>query len=153
MPTFKTFDALQKYILTRSVKAVRDVQEVAYNTIKAFLDSYYAEYDPVEYIRTQQLLNSLVKTDVSVSGSSCVAEVYFDASALSYQNPVQGKSGNWHFANWTGQMVLDDAVGSGGHGGYTYGTAVWPESMSVLNRSRMIQELKTALINAGVPVK
>lgn len=153
MPTFKTFDALQKYILKRSVKAVRDVQEVAYNTIHAFLESYYSEYDPTEYVRTQQLLNSFVRTDVFVSGNSCEAEVYFDASALNYANPVQGKSGNWHVANWNGQMVLEDAIGSGGHGGYKQGTAVWPESMSVLNRQRMIQELKAALINAGIPVR
>lgn len=120
-----------------------------YNTIHKCLRMYYGEFDPNSYIRTFQLLNSLVK----VSGG-LHAEVYFDAGALNYKNgTIELKhtptSGIYGFATWGSGEVLDTAM-HGSHGGYVGGTAIWDDSMAELGDivSLIVKELKAA----GLPI-
>lgn len=151
MPTFSTSSALKKEILRRSNIAISNVRDEIYKVIDANLNIYYGEYDPVEYIRTQQLMRSLVKTNVFTTGSGVEAEVYFDAGALNYQNgEVLLQSGNYGWATWGAEEVLDTAM-HGSHGGYTDGTPIWDKSMSDLGN--IISKIVKALIAAGLPVK
>ena len=88
MPTFNTSKALKDEILKRSKPAVASAKQRAYEKIDEFLHNYYSDYTPKEYIRTQQLLHSLVQTGVKSNGNGWEAEVYFDASKLNYKKGV-----------------------------------------------------------------
>lgn len=156
MPTFSSAEALKKEILKRSKVAVEIAEKKAHQIIHQFLRQYYGEFAPEEYIRIYKLLSSLVKTEVRSTGNGWEAEVYFDASRLNYENgvmPLQHtpEHGMYGWATWGAEEVLDTAM-HGSHGGYIGGTAIWDQSMAVLNSS-MITILKNSLIKAGVPVK
>ena len=166
--TFDSVDALKSYILSRSEVAVKLAQERVYQVINRFVKEYYAEFTPEVYERTYQLFRSLVKTGIKQTGNGYVAEVYFDASNLDYKikhlhsHPVEGGFMNPYnhvvtpdgtFQNSKGDAgkVLESAA-HGSHGGYTSGTALWDDSLKVLNKEAY-NMLKKALIDAGIPVK
>ena len=163
---FNSLDELKNYILTQSQVAIEKAQEKVAIIIKHFLDEYYKEFSPEVYIRTNQLLNSLVKSDIKNVGDGWVAEVYFDISKLDYSKREVPKGQPWSdYAsenntyrrnNWTkenDEWVLETAmIGSKPHGGYAGGTAIWTESMEVLDK-QAIKILKEELIKAGIPVR
>lgn len=149
---FKTEAQLKKYVLDKCKVAVAEAQAKAYRIIDVFLNDYYNEFTPEEYIRTHQLLHSLVKSDIKSTGSGFVAEIYFDASRLNYkQGIVPLRSGNYGWATWTGEKVLETAM-HGSHGGRVSGTAIWDKSMAVLN-TEAINILKHSLQSNGIPVR
>lgn len=147
---FKSEAQLRRYVLDKCKVAVAEAQAKAYRIIDTFLNNYYDEFTPAEYIRTHQLLHSLVQTNVKSTGAGFVAEVYFDASKLNYPNPARGKSGMYHSADYSGAEVLASAM-HGSHGGWKDGTAIWDKSMVVLN-AQMIDILKHSLIANGIPI-
>lgn len=140
MPTFKNERELRSYILKKSRRAVEVVSEKVYRVIEDFLIQYYNDYTPKKYIRTYQLLCSLVKSEVRSTGDGWIADVYFDASALDYET-----------GNWGATEVLGTAL-HGSHGGYVKTAPIYGQSMNYLN-AHAIEELKKALIAAGIPVK
>lgn len=161
--TFNSLDELKNYILSRSQVAIEQAQEKVAMIINHFLTEYYREFEPEVYVRTYQLLRSLIKSDVKCTGNGWYAEVYFDLSALDYSTRVVPAQFAWasgdntyHRQPWNGgntAWVLGTAMTGGlPHGGYTGGTAIWTESMKVLNKEA-IKILKEKLIAAGVPVR
>lgn len=161
--TFNSYNELEKYILSKSQVAIKLAQDKVANIINHFLTQYYNEFSPLFYLRTYQLLNSLVKTDIKSTGNGWVAEVYFDLSALDYsirvvpiQFPWADHHSTFHRKEWTGAndaWVLETAMtGELPHGGAYGGTAIWTESMKELTKGK-IEILKKALIDAGIPVK
>lgn len=155
MPTFKSEAALKKYILNKSKSAVKIAQEQVYHIIGRFLNQYYNDFTPEEYIRTYKLLCSLVKSDVRGTGNGWEAEVYFDASMLNYDQgaiPLQHtpEHGRYGWATWGAEEVLNTAL-HGSHGGYVRTAPIYGQSINVLN-AEAINILKKSLIQAGIPV-
>lgn len=164
--TFNSIDELKNYILSRSKVAIEQAKEKVYDKIAEFLFKFYEEFEPDVYVRTYQLLCSLVKTDVKSTGNGWVAEVYFDLGALNYSKRIVPQGQPWssyakpentfHKENWGKEndaWVLETAMtGALPHGGYAGGTAIWTESMKILNAEKR-SLLKNALIDAGIPVK
>ena len=163
---FKSIKELENHILTKSEVAVKLAQEKAAMIINHFLTQFYNEFSPEWYARTEQLLRSLVKSEVRQTSNGWVAEVYFDSGALDYSTriiPAQlshsdkiSNENTYHRNPWTDEntaWVLETAMtGSLPHGGYVDGTAIWTESMRVLDKEA-INILKEKLIQAGIPVK
>lgn len=155
MPTFSTEAEIKAYILKKSRRAVEVAAERVYQIIEDFIIQYYNDFTPKEYIRTYNLLRSLVKTSVVPDGVGFKAEVYFDASALNYQKgqiELQNTSehGRYGYATWGANQVLSTAL-HGSHGGYTRTAPIYGQSMNRLN-AEAIEILKNQLIAAGVPV-
>ena len=155
MPTFRTETELKNYILKNSRSAIKVAQEQVYHIIGRFLNQYYNDFTPKEYIRTYQLLCSLVKSDIRSTGNGWEAEVYFDASMLNYEKgavPLQHtpEHGMYGWATWGAEEVLNTAL-HGSHGGYVRTPPIYGQSMNVLN-AKAIDILEKSLIQAGIPV-
>lgn len=140
---------IKKDIEAKAKVAVFNTREKIYSVIEKNLRVYYGEFSPEEYIRTQQLLNSLVRQSGGLH-----AEVYFDAGALNYENGVMElqhtlETGIYGWATWGAAEVLDTSM-HGSHGGYVNGTAIWDNSMSELGDiiALIVKELRAA----GLPV-
>lgn len=135
---------IKKDIESKVKVAVFNTREKIYSVIEKNLRVYYGEFSPEEYIRTQQLLNSLVR-----QSSGLHAEVYFDAGALNYQTGVIETQHGTGYATWGAAEVLDTSM-HGSHGGYVGGTAIWDNSMSELGDiiALIVKELRAA----GLPV-
>lgn len=137
-------EQIKKDIEAKAKVAVFNTREKIYSVIEKNLRVYYGEFSPEEYIRTQQLLNSLVR-----QSSGLHAEVYFDAGALNYQTGVIETQHGTGYATWGAAEVLDTSM-HGSHGGYVGGTAIWDNSMSELGDiiALIVKELRAA----GLPV-
>ena len=135
---------IKKDIEAKAKVAVFNTREKIYSVIEKNLRVYYGEFSPEEYIRTQQLLNSLVRQSGGLH-----AEVYFDAGALNYQTGVIETQHGTGYATWGAAEVLDTSM-HGSHGGYVGGTAIWDNSMSELGDiiALIVKELRAA----GLPV-
>ena len=166
--TFKSVAELEQYILSKMQSAIIKAQEQIYQVIDRFVKEYYAEYTPEVYERTYQLYRSLVKSEIIHTGKGYKANVYFDLTNLDYQvkrltkwkdeygyrNPFNNAySPNGIFLNPKGsaEKVMQSAA-HGSHGGYKNGTAIWDESIAVLN-TEAYEILKRMLKESGVPVK
>ena len=144
--TFHSIEELKQYILSRSQNALQKATEQVYQIINRFVKEFYAEYSPSMYDRTYQLYQSLVKTDVEVSGNGCTAYVYFDFSSLVYMTGSQP----------SGSQVMN-AAAYGGHGAEGLHviagcTGIWSEPMQILS-TEAIEILKRMLIAEGIPIK
>lgn len=156
MPDFYSEEELRKYLLDHSKTAVFRAQTKAYRIIDKFLIKYYMEFNPSEYIRTRQLLHSLVKGNVRPIANGYEAEVYFDAGKLNYAKGVTqlkstSETGRTGLATWSGADVLENAA-QGSHGGYKSGTAIYNEPLAILTAEH-IDILKKSLKQAGIPVQ
>lgn len=138
---FKNEAQLQNFLLTKCKNAVVSAEEKIHQVIDNCLKQFYSEFSPDEYIRTEQLLHSLVRSGIKSSGNGFEAEVYFDVGSLNY---VTG--------SWSAEKVLDVAMtDSLPHGRYASGTAVWSVSQEKLGNiyELLEQELKAQ----GIPIK
>lgn len=148
---FKNEKQLKDFLLSKCKIAIAQAEERIYRVIDGALKQYYSEFEPDEYIRTKQLLHSLVKSDVKKVGNGYEAEVYFDGSLMHYETEhVLRKSGWYGSATWGADEVLDTAM-HGSHGGYIDGTAIWGTSKAVLGDIYAL--IKKELIAQGIPVK
>ena len=150
MPTFRTSKELENAILSKSRVALFNMREKIYGIINKHLRVYYGEYNPTEYIRTKNLLESLVKTS---SKDGLTFEVYFDASAMQYEKgEVLLQSGGYGIATWDSEKVLETAM-HGSHGGYvrTSNSPIWEGSMDEIGN--LVEMIKRELIAAGLPVR
>ena len=148
---FKNEAQLKAFLLTKCKNAIAQAEKRVYQVIDGCLDQYYGEFTPAEYIRTKQLLHSLVKSDVKMVGNGYEAEVYFDEGLMKYEHEhVLRKSGWYGSATWGAEEVLDTAM-NGSHGGYIDGTAIWGTSMAVLGDIYSL--IKQELIKQGIPIK
>lgn len=159
--TFDSLDALKNYILSRSQVAIKMAQERIFKIIEDFLLQYYEEFEPEVYVRTYQLLCSLVKTDVKQTANGWVAEIYYDLDSLNYAMRIVPSQFSWasphntyHRQDWTHEndIAVFKMAAYGSHGGYTSGTAVWDDPMRIIKQEGF-NILKQSLINAGIPVR
>lgn len=156
---FKNEKQLEKFLLQKCKTAVAGTEQKVHNIIDKCLKQFYAQFDPDEYIRTEQLLHSLVKSEVKKVGNGYEAEVYFDKDALNYATgymPTQ--SGRTGYATWDTDTILDVTMtGSYSglpHGGYVKGTAIWTKSQATIATLGGVYEmLERELKLIGVPVK
>lgn len=147
---FKNEKQLKNFLLTKCQIAVAQAEQKIYQVIDRCLDQYYGEFKPDEYIRTQKLLNSLVKSEVKKVGDGYEAEVYFDEKQLNYQTGVIPTQHGTGYATWGADEVLDTAM-HGSHGGYIDGTAIWGTSKAVLGDIYAL--IKKELVAQGIPIK
>lgn len=154
---FKNESQLKGFLLAKCKAAVMSAEEKVHRTIDDCLKNFYSEFTPDEYIRTEQLLHSLVSSGIKSDGNGYKAEIYFDVGKLNYKQgvvPLQHTSehGMYGWATWTGQKVLDVAMTSElPHGGHASGTAVWTESIQRLGN--IIDLLERELKAQGIVVK
>lgn len=155
---FNNETQLKNYILSHSKNAVEEAQQKIYDVIDKFLQRYYDEYSPTLYVRTGQLLRSLVKSEIKPIKDGWEAEVYFDLDSLDYSfKSLQGVGGwnnTYHRNNWTHEndIAIFEMSAHGSHGGFIGGTAVWDEPLEIL-KNETYKYLKQALINNKIPVK
>ena len=153
---FKNEKQLKEFLLAKCKNAIIQAEEKVHQIIDNCLKQFYSEFSPDEYIRTEQLLHSLVKSDVKPSGNGFEAEVYFDINGLNYpKGETELQSGEKGYANWDRDTILN-VVMTGSysglpHGGYAEGTAIWTESIKRLGDvwSLLEHELKAQ----GIPIK
>lgn len=142
---FKNSRELQKALANKCAAAVGATERKIYEEFAGNLNQFYTEFKPAEYIRTGALFGSLDTTGVIRSGnqhmSRAEAEIGFDTP--SYQHGwVQLQSGDYDYAAWDGEKVLDVAMTSGlPHGEYAGGTPIWKESMRGLGGKRGVKNL------------
>lgn len=145
---FKNEAQLKNFLLAKCKNALVKSQEQIYRIIDRFVKKFYADYDPVLYERTNQLLNSLVKSEIISTGNGFEAQVYFDLDSLNYVTGAQP----------SGKQVMD-AAAYGGHGaeglrvvsGDT-GVSIWDDPMQILS-TEAIEILREMLISEGIPIK
>lgn len=145
---FKNESQLKSFLLGKCRNAITNAQEKVYRIIDDFVKRFYADYDPVIYQRTNQLLHSLVKSNIRQDGSKFVATVYFDIGGLDY---VTGKQPS-------GEQVME-AAAEGLHGasglrvapGNT-GVNIWNNPLQILD-AEAINILRDMLIAEGIPIK
>lgn len=151
---------LEKMLMQKCRATVLAVEQKVHNIIDRCLRQFYAQFEPEEYKRTEQLLHSLVKGDVKKVGNGYEAEVYFDVSRLNYEQGVMElkhtpEHGMYGWATWDGETVLRVAMESDvPHGGYAKGTAIWTKSMSTIQTLGGVQKMiENELIAQGIPIK
>lgn len=150
---FKSEEQLKAFLLPKLQNAVTEAENKIYADIKSTLAQFYGEFTPAEYIRTNQLLHSLVKSNIKKTANGYEAEVYFDASMLNYEHDHILRKGGWYgSARWDGGTVLDVAMESSvPHGGYATGTSVWSVSLEKIGDVLALLEQK--LRAQGIPIK
>lgn len=156
---FNNENELKAFLLSKCTAAVAEAQKKVHKVIDDCLIEFYMEYEPEEYLRTGQLLHSLVKTNVTQNGDVITAEVYFDASALGYTKGYKilkntHRHGILGYANWDSGKVLEIAMeGDYPHGGYlgAGGDGIWDKSMFRLKD--ILKILERELKAQGIPIK
>lgn len=143
---FKNEAQLKSFLLKKCQNALIKAQEKVYKILDLYMQRFYADYDPVLYERTYQLMKSLVKSDIKINGNEIKAEVYFDLGYI-YESG----------ANPSGESVMSQAA-YGGHGAsglkvvYGGGEDVWFTPLEILD-AEAIGILKNMLISEGIPIK
>lgn len=152
---FKNEKQLKDFLLAKCQSAIVQAEEKVHRIIDDCLKQYYNEFAPDEYIRTQQLLHSLVRSGVKSTANGFEAEVYFDVGKLNYQTGHIATQHGTGYATWDAETVLRVAMtgdyGGLPHGGYEGGTAIWTESLQRLGN--ILELLKQELIAQGIPIK
>lgn len=131
--------------LTKKVGvAMEGVKQQVCDIFVRVVAQYYGEYSPKQYIRTyqiQQQASRMANAAVKVRRVGASFEVYFDANAMNHISD-----------EWSEQRILDNVMLEGTHGDATSGgTAVWTESMNILN-PQIKNIIKKELIAAGIPI-
>lgn len=145
--TFKNEAQLKSFLLSKCNSALLKAQDKVYDIIDMFVQRFYADYDPVMYERTYQLLHSLVKSEIISTGSGYEVSVYFDAGSLGYSTGRHP----------SGEQVVG-AAAYGGHGAtglkivYGGGADIWYTPKEILD-AEAIGILKSMLIAEGIPIK
>lgn len=149
---FKNEKDLERFLLEKCKAVIAETENKIYADIKSVLVQFYQEFTPDEYIRTRQLLHSLVKSNIKKTRNGYEAEVYFDAGLMDYEKGVVQTQHGTGYATWSGETVLNVAMDSNvPHGGYASGTSVWPVSMDKIGNVWKLLEQK--LRAQGIPIK
>lgn len=155
---FKNEKELERHILKKCRLALMKAQDEVYKILKDFLRKFYADYDPSAYVRTYQLLQSLVQTRIVSDRKGYKAEVYFNLDSLSYDgyNP----SGEQVMA--AASQGLHGAIGKMPNPSYfsdefqyfpgDSGISVWNDPIKILD-AEAINILRDMLVAEGIPIK
>lgn len=143
---FKTKNQLESFLIKKCASAIQQTRDEIYKVLDSELHNFYSEYEP-KYIRTQQLLHSLVKTNVVKMGNAVMAEVYFDVDSLNYTSGGQP----------LGSDVVDAAAHGwhGATGGFYYipvGGGIWDSPMAKLDKE-IVNKIVDKLKAMNVPLK
>lgn len=157
---FKNETQLKNFLMQKCRAAVAGTEQKVHNIIDKCLRQFYAQFSPDEYIRTKQLLHSLVKSKVEPNGKNGYkARVYFDVSLLNYEQGMMelqhtSEHGRYGWATWDGETVLRVAMESDvPHGGFKKGTAIWTKSQATIQALGGVYEmLERELKMIGVPI-
>lgn len=153
---FNNPSELENYLMIQMRLAITQAEERIHKVIDSFLKKYYAEYSPVEYERTYQLLHSLVKSEITQKGKGYECHVYFDLDKIDYSykyiNGHRYKNDTSAVGGTKGIVAM--AMEGETHGGVkaAQNTAIWKESMKILNNDK-IQILRQSLLENGIPIK
>lgn len=162
---FKNQKELEKFMLSKCQSALTKAQEKVYRIIDKFLNDFYDDYDPSTYVdlegnerhkrhyyvRTYQLLHSLVKSEIVPSKNGYEAKVYFDSN---YLNSIYSDG------NHPSGLQVMEAAAQGLHGAigedFQYvegrtGVSVWNDPIKQLN-AEAIDILVDMLKAEGIPV-
>ena len=74
--------AMDKLLQTK----LEDIKAMVQETIREFLELWYADYSQSLYPRTGQLLNSCVSTELVKSGNTYKARIYIDYSNMNHMS-------------------------------------------------------------------
>lgn len=149
-------EQLKQLLMSRMKTTIQEMENQIHEIINQFLKQYYKEYEPAIYERTEQLLHSLVKSEIIQSSDGYACHVYFDLEKIDYSYKyINGKK----YKNDTSKVggtegIVRLAMESHTHGGVIAdkNTAIWTESMDVLNREKF-NILKSCLIDNGIPIE
>lgn len=149
--TFKNEAQLKKFLLSKCANAVDNTKERVHQEFAGSLNQFYAEYSPMEYIRTGALSGSLESTGAQQVGSSVTAKVYFNMPHYKH-GLVPLQSGDFGYSYWDDGYIFDVVMKSGApHGGYAGGTPIWTTSLRSLGgKSGIIGLLKQELKKQGL---
>lgn len=157
---FKSQKQLENFLLQKCKAAVAGTEQKVHDIIDRCLKQFYEQFEPEEYIRTGQLLHSLVKSGVKKVENGYEAEVYFDVDNIHYLNGYleiksTSETGRLGYAAWDKDTILDVAMNSGlPHGGYAKGTAIWTKSQATIaTLGGVFKMLEQELMAIGVPIK
>lgn len=139
--TFKNEAQLKKFLLDKCAKAVDGAKEKVHQEFDGSINQFYAEYEPIEYIRTGALAGALESTNAKQISNSVTAKVYFNTPHYRH-GLVPLQSGDWGYSYWDDEYILDVAMTSRfPHGGYGGGTAIWNASLKSLGENNGIKNL------------
>lgn len=133
-------------------EALKATQQEIYDVIQRHIQRYYDEYTPIVYERTQQFLNSLIKTELVRTGNCISCRVQINDNYLQYKYP-----GN---PNWKGSIPATGQDVAKWANEHTHGSiihresAFWEDAMRDLGGEQGIYAImKKNLKNAGIPIK
>ena len=145
---FKNENEIRKFLLHKCENALSQAQNKIYAIIKRFLVEFYRDYDPELYERTNQLLHSLVKSNVYRDGNGYRAEVYFDLSSINYIYGAQPSGEQVMAAAAEGWHGADGLLVKSGNAG----VSIWNDPKEILDASAI--DILVSMLNAeGIPVK
>lgn len=127
MAVIKTYSELYK-LMENSLKNDLDKSaEEIKQMIEFFIAKYYSEYEPKQYDRTYQFLNSCTRTEVFKVGNSFKVSVFIDYINLDY--------------DIDGYDVVNMAnLGYHGRPSIKTKTQFWSDSMEELKQGRFLQD-------------
>lgn len=143
---------IKKDILRKMPKAIAAVQKKVDDVCAKYLNVFYGEYEPSVAIRTYQVFNSLVKSDIRRTGNGFEADVYFDLSALNHPISYTGQNGMTVNRNYSESSIMSSVMIGSTHGGAVGGTPVFTEAdaqVAANARQWLAQELRAA----GIPIR
>lgn len=147
---------IRKDILRGVQAAVAETKEDVMNIIAKLMMEFYAEYSPSLYLRTGQLLNTIVDEGIKSRAKGSGFEIYFDSGMMRHPNPAYDRWGASHKTKWSESRILEFVMEGGDngapHGGYAPagGNPIWFKLEKELSDLDII--LCAALLKAGVPV-
>lgn len=156
MPTFSSSAELQSYFVKKSVSALDDAKDLVLALISDYMEKFYSELDPVEYVRTGKLLQSIVVEGMALNKNGSEFVVCFDSSRMMHDRPYAiGKSGEAHSVDKSESWILNTVMNSSApHGGMTEygGEPIWPQVDPEKNKGLYETILVSALRSAGIPI-
>jgi len=127
MAVIKTYSELYKLMENSLKNALDKSAEEIKQMIEFFIAKYYSEYEPKQYDRTYQFLNSCTRTEVFKVGNSFKVSVFIDYINLDY--------------DIDGYDVVNMAnLGYHGRPSIKTKTQFWSDSMEELKQGRFLQD-------------
>lgn len=150
---FKSESQLREYLLDKSANAVDATKDKILREFAENLNTFYSEYEPLEYIRTNKLAHSLEVTGVKRIGNYATAEIYFETPHYEH-GEVLMKNGEYGISEKSDEWIQHNVMeGKYPHGDYppARGTAIWTKSMRGLGKEKgIIKLLKQELKRQGL---
>lgn len=155
---FKNLEDFKRTLLDEMEVAVENAGGYVKDLLSLSVDQFYGEFEPNEYKRTEQIYKNLKKDITFTSGNRCLTSVYLDVDNINYeQGWVETQSGDWAYASWDKDTILDVVLHGGysgkPHGGYADGRPIWDNFMSKIESRGDFEEiLAKELKKVGIPI-